>query len=650
VGTHPLRRGNLVLASLLICGACRMPGLGGGDDPLDEIADRETRRVTADGRLAALAAHETPAVRRAAVRALGRIQDRATLPAVLARFEDPDPTVRREALFAAGQLAAPGAREPLVRAAGREEGELRARAVEALGRTPGTDAAFLLGVLAADPDARVRGEAALALWRAGARAGIAALRAATADASAEVRFRAVYALVRLKAGEARPEYARALRDPDARSRMFAARGLRETPEPTAAPDLAAAVDDPDWPVAVEAVWALGGCPGDARVWEALGRAARHRSFHVRGAALFALEGTLSADERGWSLIKAALRDPSPTVRLHAAHRLGAVRRAAALPRLAELAADPDWRVRVGAARGLSETGAADPPETLLRLLDEPDRRVRIGALERLDRFKGSAVARERALRALDVRDLGVRGTAATLLATLGRPEDAGALRAARADSSALELGEVRVNVLDALAKLIGKGALRDLENGLRDRDPQVREGAAKALGTLTGEPRVHDLEREPGPGEPAPGDAPRGAVRARLRTERGDLVLRLFPEEAPRHVAALLGLARRGFYRDLTFHRVELNFVVQGGDPRGDGWGGPGFFLPDEINLEPFTEGTLGMPKAGKETGGCQLFLTHHPTPHLDGRYTVFGRVVEGGEVLERLEVGDTILGVERLE
>jgi HEAT repeat protein/cyclophilin family peptidyl-prolyl cis-trans isomerase len=627
-----------------------MLGLGGGDDPLDEIADRETRRVTADGRLAAFAAHEDPAVRRAAVRALGRIQDRATLPAVLARFEDPDPAVRREALFAAGQLAAPGAVEPLVRAARREEGELRARAVEALGRVPGADAGFLQGALAGDPDARVRGEAALALWRAGARPAFASLRAATADTSAEVRFRAVYALVRLKAAEARPEYARALRDPDARGRMFAARGLRETPDPAAAAELAAAVDDPDWRVAVEAAWALGGCGGETRVWEALGRAARHRSFHVRGAALSALDGPLATDERARGMVEAALRDPSPTVRLHAAHRLGAVRRAAALPELAALAADPDWRVRMGAARGLSEIGAADPPEALLRLLEDPDPRVRIGALERLDRFKGSAVARERALEALGVRDLGVRGTAATLLATLGRPEDADALRAARADSGALELGEVRVNVLDALAKVLGKGALRDLEDGLADRDPQVREGAAKALGTLTGEPRVHALERERSAGEPAPGDVPRGEVRARLRTERGDLVLRLFPDEAPRHVAVLLALARRGFYRDLTFHRVELNFVVQGGDPRGDGWGGPGFFLPDEINLEPFTEGTLGMPKAGKETGGCQLFLTHHPTPHLDGRYTVFGRVVEGGEVLERLEIGDAIRGLERLE
>ena len=92
------------------------------------------------------------------------------------------------------------------------------------------------------------------------------------------------------------------------------------------------------------------------------------------------------------------------------------------------------------------------------------------------------------------------------------------------------------------------------------------------------------------------------------------------------------------------WHRVVPDFVVQGGCPRGDGWGGPGYVLPDEIGMRPYVRGTVGMPKSGPDTGGCQVFVTHLPTPHLDGRYTVFAQVVIGLDVVDRIRVGDRIV------
>ena len=89
------------------------------------------------------------------------------------------------------------------------------------------------------------------------------------------------------------------------------------------------------------------------------------------------------------------------------------------------------------------------------------------------------------------------------------------------------------------------------------------------------------------------------------------------------------------------------NFVIQGGDPRGDGWGGAGFTLRDEIGRRRFKRGTVGMPKAGKDTGGGQLFITHVPTPHLDGNYTIFGEVTEGLELVDAIEIGDRIIWAE---
>jgi cyclophilin family peptidyl-prolyl cis-trans isomerase len=99
----------------------------------------------------------------------------------------------------------------------------------------------------------------------------------------------------------------------------------------------------------------------------------------------------------------------------------------------------------------------------------------------------------------------------------------------------------------------------------------------------------------------------------------------------------------------LPIHRVVTGFVVQGLDPRGDGWGTGGFFLRDEIQREPYQRGSIGMPNAGPDNGGCQLFVTLVPTPHLDGRYTVYGRVLTGMETIDALDLGDRCLAAQVL-
>jgi cyclophilin family peptidyl-prolyl cis-trans isomerase len=99
-----------------------------------------------------------------------------------------------------------------------------------------------------------------------------------------------------------------------------------------------------------------------------------------------------------------------------------------------------------------------------------------------------------------------------------------------------------------------------------------------------------------------------------------------------------------GLYDGKIWHRVVTNFVIQGGDPEGNGWGGPGYTIPDEINRIRYRRGTVGMPKGGKDTGGCQIFVNHAPTPHLDGNYTVYGQVVSGLEVIDAIEIGDRIV------
>jgi peptidyl-prolyl cis-trans isomerase B (cyclophilin B) len=148
------------------------------------------------------------------------------------------------------------------------------------------------------------------------------------------------------------------------------------------------------------------------------------------------------------------------------------------------------------------------------------------------------------------------------------------------------------------------------------------------------------------PYEVVPG-LPVYSPRAILHTRRGRIEVLLDVVEAPLTTRSFVDLARRGFFDGLRFHRVEPGFVTQGGDPRGDGTGGPAYTLRCEVGQRPFGRGALGMAHAGKDTGGSQFFIAHAPQPHLDGDYTLFGQVTSGWDVLDQIRPGDAIERVE---
>ena len=128
-----------------------------------------------------------------------------------------------------------------------------------------------------------------------------------------------------------------------------------------------------------------------------------------------------------------------------------------------------------------------------------------------------------------------------------------------------------------------------------------------------------------------------------IETAKGTIEFELAVLDAPQTSGNFMALARRGFFNGLQIHRVVANFVVQDGDPRGDGEGGPGYSIRDELNERPYLRGTVGMALSGPDTGGSQFFITHSPQPHLDAKYTVFGQVVNGMDVVDRIQQGDTI-------
>lgn len=139
------------------------------------------------------------------------------------------------------------------------------------------------------------------------------------------------------------------------------------------------------------------------------------------------------------------------------------------------------------------------------------------------------------------------------------------------------------------------------------------------------------------------------SYRARIETDKGTIEVELYPEHAPKTVNNFVFLAREGFYEEVPFHRVISDFMIQGGDPTGTGRGGPGYQFEDEVSGNPLKHeaGVISMANAGPNTNGSQFFITHSPQPHLNGRHTVFGKVVDGQDVVDAIEQGDRMLRVE---
>jgi cyclophilin family peptidyl-prolyl cis-trans isomerase len=228
--------------------------------------------------------------------------------------------------------------------------------------------------------------------------------------------------------------------------------------------------------------------------------------------------------------------------------------------------------------------------------------------------------------------------------------NARALAAALPEAFRDELNDAALAILDALGKQKTAGASDALKSALDSSDHLLRRRAAallKAAGAGDFQSHIATVQTKNTTADYQRALARAGKqVRAVVLTDKGAFTIELLPDDAPLTVDSFVRLAARGYFNNITFHRVVPNFVVQGGDPRGDGNGGPGYQIRCEINEARYERGAVGMALSGKDTGGSQWFVTHSPQPHLDGGYTVFGRVTNGMEVVDRLMRGDVIRSI----
>lgn len=628
------------------------------DRSLQDIVELQLRR---DG--SALLDHlesESAAVRARAALALGSVQFPGASADLEALLDDPEEQVRLDAAFALGQLPSSNGGAALLQAlAGETDSRVRIRLIDALGKVG--DARSIEGLLetAADPAA-----------------------AAGLDRTDEV-----LALEEAALGRA---IGRAL--------------LRGVEVPGAVRTLALRLEHEDPAVREAAAWFFGRAPEVSswveqvdRVRSALDESESSDPAVMHLLLALARNGDADDTER---LLHWLEHGDDWRGRTSAAMGLGDlswIEQDGVREALFRALDDPIEHVAVAAARSLTR-GLWVPPDVLVRmesrLADDPgDRwRLHVPFLGQISRFGNAQAVVNWTGRAMDVHPLAVaNGLAALaeagvpeadslLLQAIGHPDPdfstVGVSALAGSWEAMVVRGmpeeEIQELLLDALregpapaAAYAGPilaqpafarlGASEDALHAaarrwLDQRELHVSGVLARSLSDL-GDPRADELISaiDAATADLAPdweylaelGPTP----RLRIETNRGDIVVRLSVEQAPLSVQGLAQLAEAGRHDGIPFHRVEPNFVVQGGDvAMSDGSGSPGIRLPSEFTTIPFRRGTLGMASLGKDTEGSQFFLTHSMQPHLDGAFTSFGWVESGFDVLDRLGVGDRVV------
>jgi cyclophilin family peptidyl-prolyl cis-trans isomerase/HEAT repeat protein len=621
--------------------------------------------------LVRLLSDEEARTRRRAALALGRVGLPEAIPALQQALGDAEFEVRQMAAFALGLIGDASARPALLNALKDGEPIVQGRAAEALGTIGdrsdapaiaamvktwiqggalNTVASDDLGWPLAPPVEAVR-LGLYALVRLGSYDGLATSVVNPNGAPASAWWPIAFALGRSGDPRAVPALTALLPTAGRFTAAFAARGLGALKAQNAAPALRDIADkrQRDPAIVIEAIRALAAMRDmpSRRVFESI-VAEGESNPTLRLEAANALAG-LHAPE-SLDFIIDLMSDPAPGIRGAAIRALAAIDSEAFLTTLSGMDPDRDWTVRAAQADALAMLPGAQGQARLVAMLQDRDQRVIPAVLRALVAAK-SPDAERMLTDQLKADDFVVRVAAASGLASLKArsaiPALVDAYRAAAGDSTYV----ARAAMLDAVNTIDPAAVRALLQVALEDKDWAVRVKAAM----LFRDQGVTDTAATIRPAPVRPLDdatrqflvAPPFSPHAFIQLDKGTIEIELAITDAPLTSANFMDLARKGFFNGIAIHRVVPDFVVQDGDPRGDGEGGPGYTIRDELNQLPYLRGTVGMALDWKDTGGSQFFITHSPQPHLDARYTTFGRVVNGIELVDRIEPGDVIRRVQ---
>jgi cyclophilin family peptidyl-prolyl cis-trans isomerase/HEAT repeat protein len=635
----------------------------------------------------------TAAVRAKAAYAAGSVQDTQLVPQLVSLLTDRDPSVRTAAAFALGQMNS--AVDSVMRrtisngltdrlSVEDDEGALQ-RLIEGLGKTgdPPSLTVMLERVTVLNSPT-LKGETALSIGRYAYR-GIknpAATGFATtllSDARKDQKWKAAYALFRIGDRSLLGSYARqiinAVSDGDPYVRMYICpvlgRILALDSSNTGYPmDIATllrlAQFDPDWRVRVNALKALGALDGSSsgQIPTTVIRAINEENEHVSLTGLSAMAQLGQKKSADTVLFQFTLRRvlanesgrSSSRQQREAALAYAKMFGQRAYDVLAQQVANGTL-LKNSYVEALGFIAGENALGDVLEYAGQNDPHTQRLALEAIVNVVNSMkpggplldAARSSLIDGLSSNDKAVVATAASALSDslladrLSVPHLTVALRRLNSSDDA----EAMSAIIHSLGTLKAESATSVLTTLVSDRNYTVAKEAATALETISGISYKHMLVQ---PARPAHTNFDwtllewvRKHPVVDVKTSRGSFTIIMLPDEAPFTCINFASLIRSGFFNGLQFHRVVPNFVVQGGDPHGDGWGGPGYTIRSEFGYEHYGRGMVGVASSGKDTEGSQFFVTHSNQPHLDGRYTIFGRVSTGMDVVDMIQVGDTI-------
>jgi cyclophilin family peptidyl-prolyl cis-trans isomerase/HEAT repeat protein len=580
--------------------------------------------------LVAFLQHKSPDYRRQALIALGSVQDSTIVDRIGTALRDKEATVRLAAAFTLGQTKC-AASEQLLHASlqAEREPQVLAKLYESYGRvtrkwewmqipTDTTVAAgFAWGLFRAAPDSLLNPLAEKLLQSPAVTVRLGAahyfsrkapnpramstslLKVARRDESAYVRMAATLALKKIPTEEVFNALKEILiRESSASVRINAISALQDFPG--AKPVLVTALKDQSLNVAIRAAEVINSQPADYSVWqEMVGHARAARNYRVK-ALLY--QFAMKSNERDQGLFKE-------------------------IRALYASASDPYVKAALMAALGKTLIAFSFVQEELAHA--------------------DVAVVRTAAASALVSMNYNERTFVPALQGDF-----------VKAYRAAIKIGDLAVCavICDALTdpSLHYKDVIKDWQF-LYDAQKRLRRPDDSETLQLVNNAIAHFEGKEAAPTKNEfnhPIDwrlvhsiaADQTAI---IETTKGRITIRLLVDEAPGSVANFVGLVNSGTYREKFFHRVVPNFVVQGGCPRGDGYGGEDYTIRSEFSLRKYKTGSVGMASSGKDTESTQWFITHSPTPHLDGSYTIFAEVVYGMDIVGQLEVGDKIMNIE---
>ncbi len=672
---RPTSRSIGLIALLALLPAAPLRAQEANVEILASIMAAEDARSFDEGLLRSGLANPDSSIRGYAAQSAGRLRDSRAIPLLVPLLRDRDSLTQATVAFALGQIGDTAATTALIGRA-RDAVPVSEPAVleliTAVARLGGPAGGGFIGEVlngslfsARIDQPYIIARAALESWRLGRHAPVNALLGLATETKEEIRFGAIYSLGRLRVPGAAPRLLEALRDrnsPDLRA--AAARSLTRsyvdsagTSADAVADALARALSDSDAGVRVNALRSLATFK-QPRTASRVVPLTEDPNTNVQVQAVMAL-GEIGGPEAVTELKRLAEGGKGSWARRRETVVALAATDSAAFAALApKWAAGGDWRDRATVATASARYGA----NGLRPFLEDRDPKVIAVALQAWnDRVKEEdpelvAAGRKHLLAA----DAGVRSVAAEVVGRARALSDVPQLvtayqRAAR--DSFPDAALAALTALNAIGETtpearqsVDRAALAGLGRTAQDyliRDwaeqnwPELARVWGGAFPLQTGrsmEDYREIVRRFVLPSSPA--RYPKVTVEV---DQLGAIELELFGPEAPLTVANFLRLVSRRYFDGMRFHRVVPNFVAQTGDPRGDGMGGPGGAIRDEINRRRYRSFIVGMALSGPDTGGSQWFITLSPQPHLDGSYTVFGRVNGGEPVLLRLTQGDLI-------